>query len=94
MPTAERHGRRWSARGRDVADALGWRHDIIFTSGATEAIAIAAARAKVSGRAYGATEHDAVGAAMPGAAVLPVDSNGLVDIGMRSMGRRSWRSSR
>ena len=64
----------------DVADALGWRHDIIFTSGATEAIAIAAARAKVSGRAYGATEHDAVGAAMPGAQVLPVDSNGLVDI--------------
>ncbi len=65
----------------DVADALGWRHDIIFTSGATEAIAIAATRARVSGRAYGATEHDAVGAAMPDGAVLPVDSNGLVDIG-------------
>ena len=64
----------------DIADALGWRHDIIFTSGATEAIAIAAARAKVTGRAYGATEHDAVGAAMPNdATVLPVDTNGLID---------------
>ena len=64
----------------DVADALGWRHDVIFTSGATEAIAVAAARAKGEGRAYGATEHDAVGAAMPDAAVIGVDSNGLVDV--------------
>jgi cysteine desulfurase len=64
----------------DIADALGWRHDIIFTSGATEAISIAAARAKVPGRAKGATEHDAVGAAMPAdATVLPVDRNGLID---------------
>jgi cysteine desulfurase len=68
-----------SARA-DIADALGWRHDIVFTSGATEAIAIAAARAKVGDRAYGATEHDAVGAAMTDAAVLPVDSNGLADM--------------
>ena len=29
-----------------IADALGWRHDVIFTSGASEAIAIAAARAQ------------------------------------------------
>ena len=64
----------------DVANALGWRHDVIFTSGATEAIAIAAARAKVGGRAYGATEHDAVGAAMADAAVLAVDSKGLIDM--------------
>ena len=64
----------------DVADALGWRHDVIFTSGATEAIAICAARAKAGGRAYGATEHDAVGAAMTGAAVLAVDANGLIDM--------------
>ena len=64
----------------DIADVLGWRHDIIFTSGATEAIAIAAARARVGGRAYGATEHDAVGAAMPDSAVIAVDSNGLIDL--------------
>lgn len=64
----------------DVADALGWRHDIIFTSGATEAIAIAAARTKVSGRSYGETEHDAVGAAIHEGALLPVDLNGLIDM--------------
>ena len=64
----------------DVADALGWRHDVIFTAGATEAIAIVAARAKVGGRSYGATEHDSVGAAMTDAAVLAVDSNGLIDM--------------
>ena len=64
----------------DVANALGWRHDVIFTSGATEANAIAAARAKVGGRAYGATEHDAVGAAMTGAAVIAVDSDGVIDM--------------
>jgi cysteine desulfurase len=64
----------------DVADALGWRHDIIFTSGATEAIAIAAARAKPDGRAHGATEHDAVGAAMPRATTLPVDPKGLIEM--------------
>jgi cysteine desulfurase len=64
----------------DVADALGWRHDVIFTSGATEAIAIAAGRVKVDGRAYGPTEHDAVGAAMTDAAVLAVDSTGLIDM--------------
>jgi cysteine desulfurase len=40
-----------------IADVLGWRHDVIFTSGASEAIEIAAARAKVAGRAHGASEH-------------------------------------
>ena len=64
----------------DIADALGWRHDVILTSGATEAISIAAARANVRGRARGAAEHDAVVAAMgEGAPVLPVDTSGLVD---------------
>jgi cysteine desulfurase len=66
---------------RDIADALGWRHDIILTSGATEAIAIVAERAKVAGRAYGATEHDAVGAATGSdAAILPVDDAGVIDL--------------
>lgn len=65
----------------DIADTLEWRHDIILTSGATEAIAIAASRAKVPGRACGATEHDAVGAAMASdATVLPVDGRGLIDL--------------
>jgi cysteine desulfurase len=68
------------ARGA-VADALGWRHDVIFTSGASEAIAIVTARAKVERRLVGATEHDAVIAAMGAEAeVIPVDANGLAQL--------------
>jgi cysteine desulfurase len=64
-----------------VADLLGWRHDVIFTSGASEAVAITAKRARVPGRAYGATEHAIVPASMgEGAAVLPVGSDGLIDM--------------
>ena len=69
------------AARRQVAEVLGWRHDVILTSGASEAIAIAAERAKVRRRLRGATEHDAVAAAMGEAArVLPVDGNGVVDL--------------
>lgn len=64
---------------RQIGEELGWCHDVILTSGATEAIAIAANRAKVGGRALGATEHAAVLAAMgSGARTLAVDSAGLV----------------
>ena len=64
---------------RDIADALGWHHDVIFTSGATEAIAIVAARAKADRGARGATEHDAVVSAFgDDATVLPVDGRGLI----------------
>ncbi|MEO6248834.1 MAG: aminotransferase class V-fold PLP-dependent enzyme [Sphingomicrobium sp.] len=64
-----------------VARALGWRHDVIFTSGASEAVVIAARRAQVGGRVAGATEHDIVPYAMgQGAVVLPVDGNGLIDL--------------
>jgi cysteine desulfurase len=68
------------AARRTIGEALGWRHDVILTSGATEAIALAAARAKVPGRAYGVTEHDAVGAAMGRAKVIPVGPDGHVDL--------------
>ena len=64
----------------DIADALDWRHDVILTSGATEAIGIVAARVKAAGRIASATEHDAVIAAMgQTAAVLPLGSDGVVD---------------
>jgi cysteine desulfurase len=64
---------------REIADALGWRHDVIFTSGATEAIAVVASRARVAGRVMGPTEHDAVGSAMgPDAIMLSVDESGLI----------------
>ncbi|MBA2466173.1 MAG: aminotransferase class V-fold PLP-dependent enzyme [Sphingomonas sp.] len=67
----------------EIADALGWRHDVVLTSGASEAIAIAAGRARLEPRLVGATEHDAAIAAMGFAAgTIPVDINGLVDLGM------------
>jgi cysteine desulfurase len=63
-----------------IAQALGWRHDVILTSGASEAIAIAAARAKVPGRSRGPTEHDAVVAAMgPTAVQMLVGEDGVID---------------
>lgn len=66
---------------RRVRDSLEWEHDLIFTSGATEAIAIAASRARASGRAHGATEHDAVPAAMGDRSrIIPVDAGGLLDL--------------
>jgi len=55
--------------------------DVIFTSGATEATALAIASLG-AGRAVlvGATEHDAVRAAAPGATVLPVHRDGTLDL--------------
>jgi cysteine desulfurase len=65
-----------------IADALGWRHDVIFTSGASEAIEIAASRARVAGRAHGATEHAIAHHTMgEGSRVIPVDHDGLIDEG-------------
>jgi cysteine desulfurase len=65
---------------KTVAEALGWRHDVIF-AGATEAIQIVAERAKADRRIVGPTEHDAVIAAMGSdATLLPVDSDGLIDL--------------
>ena len=66
---------------RTVAEALGWRHDVILTSGASEAVQIVAARARAERRIVNPTEHDVVIAAMgAGASVLPVDCRGIVDI--------------
>jgi cysteine desulfurase len=66
---------------RQIADTLGWRHDVIFTSGASEAIGIAATRGKAERRLLGATEHDAVHAAMgSGATLLAVDAGGAINL--------------
>src|SRR6187402_2485891 len=54
------------ARGR-IKTALGWDGEAIFTSGASEALAIALGRAKVQRRLVSAAEHDAVFRAAPGA---------------------------
>ena len=65
---------------KTIAEMLDWRHDVIFTSGASESVEIAVKRAKVAGRAYGATEHPIVGHAMgPGTRVIPVGHDGLID---------------
>lgn len=68
-----------AARER-IAAALGWRHDIIFTSGATEALGISLHRAKARRRLVSAVEHDAVVRAAPGAAQLPVNRHGIVQL--------------
>ena len=92
-----------------LATRFGGRpEDLVFTSGATEANALAihaladraladraladraladrapANRALETDRRIivGATEHDAVRAAAPGATVLPVDRNGVAELGM------------
>ena len=63
-----------------IAQTLGWRHDVIFTSGASEAVEIAAKRARIAGRAHGATEHAIVPHAMGAASqVIPVSADGLID---------------
>jgi len=65
---------------KTIADVLNWRHDVIFTSGASEAVEIAAARARVAGRAHGATEHAIVPYAMGSSSrVVAVQPNGLID---------------
>jgi cysteine desulfurase len=63
-----------------IAELLGWRHDVIFTSGASEAVEIAASRTRVAGRAHGATEHSIVPHAMAASSrVVPVGADGLID---------------
>jgi cysteine desulfurase len=63
-----------------LCEVLDWRHDVIFTSGASEAVEIAAARARIAGRGHGATEHAIVPHAMgPASKVIPVGPDGLID---------------
>jgi cysteine desulfurase len=59
------------ARAR-VASALGWKGEVLFTSGASEALAIGLGRAKAVRRLVSAVEHDAVFRAAPDAGVLPM----------------------
>ena len=67
------------ARAR-VAAALGWEGEVIFTSGASEALAMGLGRAKVDRRLVSAVEHDAVFRAAPGAEVVPI-AQGHLDAG-------------
>lgn len=65
------------ARAR-IAAALGWAGKIVFTSGASEALAIALGRAKADRLFASAVEHDAVFRAAPHAERLAVDGEGMV----------------
>lgn len=65
---------------KGIADTLGWGHEIIFTSGASEAVEIAASRARVPGRAHGSTEHAIVRHAMGAESrLIAVGADGLID---------------
>lgn len=68
-----------AARAR-IAAAHGWAGEVLFTGGASEALAIALGRATLPRRLIGATEHDAVIRAAPGAEIIPVDAAGLLDL--------------
>jgi cysteine desulfurase len=56
-----------------IKAALGWEGELIFTSGASEALWIALNRAKVERRIVSAVEHDAVFRAAPDAEVFADD---------------------
>jgi cysteine desulfurase len=70
-----------NARER-IAACFGAREqDVVFTSGGTEADALAVHALSADRRVMlCATEHDAIRAAAPNAAVLPVDCNGVADL--------------
>jgi cysteine desulfurase len=65
---------------RRIAKSLNFEGDVIFTSGATEAIDIALRRARASKRMFSAVEHDAVRRAAGDAVVLPVSAGGIVEV--------------
>ena len=67
------------ARAR-ISAALGWQGKVIFTSGASEALAIALGRARAGRRFVSAVEHDAVSRAATDAETLPVGRGGIVDL--------------
>lgn len=77
-PHAE--GRRARAALEDARERikrmLGWEGELIFTSGASEALWIALNRAKVERRIVSAVEHDAVVRAAPDATVIPIPAFG------------------
>lgn len=63
---------------RRIAAAYGWDGDVILTSGASEALAIAIGRGMLPHVARSAVEHDAAIRVSEGARVLPVGADGLV----------------
>jgi cysteine desulfurase len=65
---------------RRVAAALGWDGTLVFTSGATEAIALVFARAGAKSFIVSAVEHPAVLRSAPGARRIAVRGDGTLDL--------------
>ena len=63
-----------------IAAAYGWSGETILTSGASESLGLALGRTLRPRRAITAVEHDAVMRAAGDAAVIPVGTDGLVDL--------------
>ena len=63
-----------------VKAALGWEGEVIFTSGASEAAALALDKAKAGARLVSAVEHDCILQAAPDAERLPVRGDGALDL--------------
>ncbi|MEX0342450.1 MAG: cysteine desulfurase family protein [Erythrobacter sp.] len=63
-----------------VKAALGWEGEVIFTSGASEAAALALEKAKAGARLVSAVEHDCILQAAPDAERLPVRADGALDL--------------
>lgn len=61
-----------------IARSLGWAHDVLFTSGASESLSIALTRSMAQRRFVGAIDHDAVLRAAPDAVVMPVGPDGVL----------------
>lgn len=66
------------ARAR-IKTALGWEGELIFTSGASEALTIGLGRAKAERRLVSAVEHDAVFRAAPDVTAIPMASDCALD---------------
>ncbi len=63
---------------RRIAELTGWRGAVLFTSGASEGLAMAMRHAVAGRRIVSAVEHDAVRRASDGAVALPVGTDGRV----------------
>lgn len=61
-----------------IKAALNWPHELIFTSGASESLAIALTRARKDAVMVSANEHDAVHRVLPDSFFLPVTPDGRV----------------
>ncbi len=61
-----------------IKAALDWEGEVLFTSGSTEAIAIALSRTDTDAVLASSVEHDAVHRVVPDAYIIPVGNDGLV----------------